>query len=366
MEEVRFVKKGFCQVIDADDLDDELIDIEDTYNLTQAMEDLYIQEQDGSSNQVVEDTVDMNSQIKIKGHDLSSSISSVSSNEDTNIIVDTIVPAYRDGSLCCVLNEPWVRIAGLYFFEKNDYFIFGNHMKRLLSNELLSNAAKGSVMDFYIMSVLQTWKSQSMFDIFEQAKLLCDVTLPSWFTRSLEILPFYEIHDQSNVTANEDNVIDFLNMDLPTYALLPSQFAGPDGIVATNTPGIYVFFSSALSLSGEISYSKYIKNLKTTNADMFYTKSYGELYSLSKLNNNSLRMRYNKVHELINTKRIQGAICLNFQFPKVEKEIPKIFTQDRSNRTDLIINLDLSSASSLFSPDMIEFLKVLCFQKRQH
>ncbi|CAJ0643444.1 2112_t:CDS:2 [Entrophospora sp. SA101] len=54
----------------------------------------------------------------------------------------------------------------------------------------------------------------------------------------------------------------------------------PDGIVATNSPGIFVFFSSALSFNGEIN----------------HTKS----------NNNSLHAHYNKVHNLIETDYIQG------------------------------------------------------------
>ncbi|CAJ0766659.1 23209_t:CDS:2, partial [Entrophospora sp. SA101] len=53
----------------------------------------------------------------------------------------------------------------------------------------------------------------------------------------------------------------------------------PDGIVATNSPGIFVFFSSALSFNGEIN----------------HTKS----------NNNSLHAHYNKVHNLIETDYIQ-------------------------------------------------------------
>nr|CAG8446545.1 7816_t:CDS:2 [Entrophospora candida] len=110
------------------------------------------------------------------------------------------------------------------------------------------------------------------------------------------------IIDQSNITAEEDKVVDFLKTGKPSIVLLPTRFAGPDGIVATNSPGIFVFFSSALRFNGEIN----------------HTKS----------NNNSLRAHYNKVHNLIETDYIQvlsERLYIEKILPEDEEDINNAF-----------------------------------------
>jgi len=70
-------------------------------------------------------------------------------------------------------------------------------------------------------------------------------------------------HHLKILIANEDNVIDFLDMDRPTYALLSLAQMALLLLIARN---ICVFL---FSIKQGISHTKYIKNLKTINADMF-------------------------------------------------------------------------------------------------
>jgi hypothetical protein len=335
-----------CTIEDGWEMDCEMVEeTEEEFCIDQEIRELRIGEP-AQSNDLVENTSDQ-----------------VSVSSDDSQLYNT-VERYESRGLRCKLAEPWVRRALMHYFNLEKVkSVYTQYLSSLVSEPTLTAAARGSLLDWAIMANIQKhWTDRPLQSILKDSGLFKRLTLPWWLTKMLKVDSFQEIRDESTASARDDTTVAFLSGNYRAIGLLPSTFAGPDGICTTSTSGVFLIFASALTTKGAISQSKYKKNIKTTDIATFYTKGDGTLYDVAKSLPCSLRDRHESAQKLLRENNIKGTLRIHLHLPTVAGEVPACTTLKQDFKTDLILNVDLKSATrlQLLDKDVANVLCNLC------
>ncbi|RUO97070.1 hypothetical protein BC936DRAFT_141036 [Jimgerdemannia flammicorona] len=337
---IKFVRHGLCHltrsetpwlddVYESDEVEDDVTDIQEI------VEELSIEDREAL--------------------DTSNNIDEEDRQSNTSISSEPDVAVAARPEFWCTLAEPWVRYALIYFFSQRlaTDAIYSEYLTGLMTSPTLTPAARGSLLEWTIMTkIKQNWTRKSLRGILKDSGLLPKhKILPRWLNDSLEVQPFDKILDESTVSAADDTLECFLSGVHGRVALLPTALAGPDGICATSTEGVFVVFASALSTKHDIEGKKCRKNIKTTDIENFYTKSDGRPYKLPESINSqfySLRGRHDRIQSLQRKDgAIKGLLRIHFNIPKASGKIELCEVVEKGCRTDVIVNVDLKSAQDL-------------------
>ncbi|RUS32101.1 hypothetical protein BC938DRAFT_476280 [Jimgerdemannia flammicorona] len=384
-EPIKFVRHGLCHltcsetpwlddVYESNELDQNTVDVvyQNTKNLT-----LQVSQETQENQEPEQPKETQETQETEENHYSERSLSPGCSDEDNedrlsniSLFFESDVPDRKN--LRCTLAEPFVRRALMFYFQQylHTHSIYMAYLTEIMTSPALTAAARGSLLEWTIMTkIKENWIGKSLRNILEKSLQLQDCKpLPLWLNNSLKVQPFEEIHDESTVSAEDDTLPTFLSGQQdqrPNRALLPSAMAGPDGVCATTMKGVFVIFASALSTKHNIKGEKCSKNIKTTDVEMFYTKSDGQPYKFpqnKKAQYHSMRGRNERIRQLRRDGVLQGFLRIHFNIPKAAGNVRQYDVVKKDGRTDLILNVDLQFAQAIHLLDgpIADVLETLC------
>ncbi len=262
-----------------------------------------------------------------------------------------------------VLAEPWVVEAVQLFFKQRRISATSYAINRELLLPFLSSQSKGpAVMDQKIIDhVTEAWTGRALDDLplFLWARdhlKRKGERLPYWWGADLSIPKECTFQDNSECTTLEEDCLPgFLSGEAAhsgIVAILPSTLAGPDVVLKTSDPTVFVVFTSALSLRGrQVSATQKRQNEKATDLSLAYTRKNGQTPAWPKQQSrrrSSLRCRHERVSQAACGWR--GLIRIHIRLPYFaagsDEMTPDVRVETCRARQDLLIHVGLATLLS--------------------